>query len=322
MTWLDDDGAAHGAYPQLQNGALIAPEATERLFEGAEMSYAEVRQAAETGDVSSFDLVGEASMAQRSTHADVSSANVAAILEGSDPELKDEYVVYTAHLDHDGFGPEENGDTLYNGAVDNASGSAIILDVARAFVEANEKPRRSIIFLLVTAEEKGLRGAGYFAHNPTVPIENIVANVNIDGALLFYDFADVIAFGDTHSTMKAHVEVAANAMDLGVLPDPFPAQGFFTRSDHYRFVQQGVPAVFTLLGFTATDGSNAGEEAINSYIANQYHQPDDDLTMPFDYDIGAKFVEFQYRLGRSVADADERPEWNEGDFFGDLYRRD
>ncbi len=322
MTWTHDDGAAHDAYPQLRVSALIAPDAAQRLFEGAQMSYADVKAAAETGDAPSFDLVGEVAMAQRSTHENVSSSNIAAIMEGSDPALSDEYVVYTAHLDHDGFGPEVDGDSLYNGAVDNASGSAVVLDVARAFAEAKEKPRRSIIFLLVTAEEKGLRGAGYYAHNPTVPIENIVANVNIDGALFFYDFADVIAFGDTHSTMKTHVETAASAMGLGVLPDPYPAQGFFTRSDHYRFVQQGIPSVFTLLGFNATDGSNTGQQAIESYIANKYHQPDDDLSMPFDYEIGAKFVEFQYRLGQSIADADERPVWNEGDFFGDLYGRE
>lgn len=322
MTWTHDDGAAHDAYPQLRVSALIAPDAAQRLFEGAQMSYADVRAAAETGDAPSFDLVGEVAMAQRSTHENVSSSNVAAIIEGSDPALSDEYVVYTAHLDHDGFGPEIDGDSLYNGAVDNASGSAVVLDVARAFAEAKEKPRRSIIFLLVTAEEKGLRGAGYYAHNPTVPIENIVANVNIDGALFFYDFADVIAFGDAHSTMKGHVETAASAMGLGVLPDPYPAQGFFTRSDHYRFVQQGVPSVFTLLGFAATDGTQAGKDVIENYLANQYHQPDDDLSLPFDYEFGAKFVEFQYRLGQSIADADMRPVWNEGDFFGDLYGRE
>lgn len=323
MTWIGSNGEPHDGYPQLQIVATIAPESTERLFDGTDMTYAELRASAEgSSDLPGFDLVGEASISQRSTHAEVESANILAVLDGSDPALKDEYVVYTAHLDHTGIGPEVDGDRVYNGAVDNASGSAIVLDLARAFVEAGDRPRRSILFFLNTAEEKGLRGAGYYANNPTVPIESIVANVNIDGALIFFDFADVIAFGDTHSTMKMHVETAANAMGLDVLPDPYPDEGLFTRSDHYRFVQQGVPAVFTLLGLTATDGSKTGKEVFETYLATQYHKPNDDLLLPFDYDIGAKFVEFQYRLGRSVADTDERPEWNEGDFFGDLYGRE
>ncbi len=320
MTWIGPDGKTHAAHSGIHVSAAMAPEATEQLFNGADASYADMRVAAAAGDtMPSFYLIGEASLAQRTVHERVSSPNVAALLEGSDPDLKDEYVVYTAHLDHDGYGPEVNGDNLYNGAVDNASGAAVVLDLARAFAQAEHKPRRSVIFLLVTAEEKGLRGAGYFAHHPTVPIENIVANVNSDGVMMFFDFADVLAFGDTHSTIKAHLTKVADLMGLGVMADPYPEQGFFTRSDHYRFVQQGVPAVFMLLGFTATDGSNAGEQAFQTYLGEHYHRPSDDLAQPFDYASGAKFVEFQYRLGESIANADARPEWNEGDFFGDLF---
>jgi Zn-dependent M28 family amino/carboxypeptidase len=139
--------------------------------------------------------------------------------------------------------------------------------------------------------------------------------------MMFFDFADVLAFGDTHSTIKAHLTKIADLMGLGVMADPYPEQGFFTRSDHYRFVQQGVPSVFMLLGFTATDGTNAGEQAFQTYLGQHYHKPSDDLAQPFDYVAGAKFVEFQYRLGESIANADERPEWNEGDFFGDLFGR-
>lgn len=323
MTWITPEGEAHQAFPELRVSALLSPEGSARLFEGTAVSYEDLRAAAEAGDdISSFDLNGEVSLKQRSLHERTSSPNVVAVLEGSDPALKDEYVVYSAHLDHDGVGEASEGDAIYNGAVDNASGSSVVLDLARAFAEAEEKPRRSIMFLLVTAEEKGLRGAGYFAHHPTVPIESITANINVDGVLMFFDFADVIAFGDTHSTLKEHVVSAADAMRLGVLPDPYPDQGFFTRSDHYRFVQQGVPSVFTLLGFTGTDGSETGKEAFETYLAENYHKPSDDLSQPFDYAAGAKFVEFQYRLGASAANADERPVWNEGDFFGELYGRD
>ncbi len=322
MTWISPDGEAHAAHPEIRASAVMAPEATQQLFDGADAAYADLRNAAAAGDaMPSFDLLGEATLAQRTRHQQVSSPNVAAMLEGGDPDLKDEYVVYTAHLDHDGYGPEVDGDNLYNGAVDNASGSSVVLDIARAFVEAEKKPRRSVIFLLVTAEEKGLRGAGYFAHHPTAPIENIVANINSDGVMMFFDFADVLAFGDTHSTIKAHLTKIADLMGLGVMADPYPEQGFFTRSDHYRFVQQGVPSVFMLLGFTATDGTNAGEQAFQTYLGQHYHKPSDDLAQPFDYVAGAKFVEFQYRLGESIANADERPEWNEGDFFGDLFGR-
>lgn len=323
MTWLENNGAAHEAFPQLRASAMVSLKAAPRLFDGAAMSYADVLDAIEAEEeISSFDLAGELFMKQRSVHGRTSSANVAAVLEGSDPDIKDEYVVYTAHLDHDGVHGEAGGDTIYNGAIDNASGSAIVLDLARAFAEAEERPRRSIMFLLVTAEEKGLRGAGYFAHHPTVPIENVAAAINVDCVLMFFDFAEIIAFGDTHSTLKDHVAKAADAMGLGVMADPYPEQGFFTRSDHYRFVQQGVPSLFTFLGFAGTGGSSAGEEALQTYLAENYHQPSDDLSQPFDYDAGAKFVEFQYRVGASVADAENRPRWNDGDFFGELYGRE
>jgi Zn-dependent M28 family amino/carboxypeptidase len=244
----------------------------------------------------------------------VMSSNVAGLLEGSDPVLKDQVVVLSAHLDHTGICPEVKGDTICNGAMDNAMGIASMIEVAHGFKHLKARPKRSILFLAVTAEEKGLVGAEYFAQNPTLPKGNLVGNVNLDMPIVTYDFKDVVAFGAERSSIGPAVARAGATMGIALVPDPEPEQGIFTRSDHYRFVQQGIPSVFLVTG-PGGEGAVAGA----AFQKTHYHQPSDDMNLPFNWGAATKFVALNLAISRDLADAPERPRWNKGDFFGTLY---
>jgi hypothetical protein len=212
------------------------------------------------------------------------SSNVVGLIEGSDPTLKAQTIILSAHLDHLGIHGKD-ADKINNGALDNASGIATMLEVARGFKEAKTKPKRSIVLLAVTAEEKGLIGSEYFANNPTVPKAGIAADVNLDMPILLYDFQDVIAFGADRSTIGPAVARAAGRVGIGLSADPLPEEGLFTRSDHYRFVEQGVPSVFLMTGF-----KNGGEKGFKDFLATHYHKPNDDLNQPINYQAGARFA--------------------------------
>jgi len=291
MTWVGPDLKPYDPAPEIRFWATLGTDAATALFAGTGQDFAALQRQAEDEKTppKGFPLKVSVNMTRKSTHEVISSPNVAALLPGSDPELADEVVVISSHLDHIGIGKPVDGDAIYNGALDNASGVAIMLEVARVFSQAPEKPKRSILFLAVTAEEKGLIGADYYANNPTVPMENIIANVNLDGVLMVYDFVDVIAFGAEHSTIGNDITSAAGEMGIVVTPDPMPEQGIFTRSDHYAFVKKGVPAVFMLAGFGETADGTVGAEVFEKYLKNYYHKPSDDLKLPLNYEIGAKF---------------------------------
>jgi Zn-dependent M28 family amino/carboxypeptidase len=170
-----------------------------------------------------------------------------------------------------------------------------------------------LLFLLNTAEEKGLVGADYFARNPPTKLP-IVADVNLDMPILTYDFVDVVAFGAERSSLGPTVARAAARLGVKLSPDPLPEEGLFTRSDHFRFVEQGVPSVFLMTGF-----ENGGQVAFTGFLRDRYHKPSDDLSQPIDYAAGAKFAAINYEIAREIADADARPAWNKGDFFGTLF---
>ena len=245
----------------------------------------------------------------------VMSSNVAGLLEGSDPVLKDQIVVLSGHLDHTGICPEVKGDTICNGAMDNAMGIASMIEVAHGFKHLKARPKRSILFLAVTAEEKGLVGADYYANNPTFPKANLVGNVNLDMPIVTYDFKDVVAFGAERSSIGPAVARAGATMGIALVPDPQPEQGIFTRSDHYRFVQQGIPSVFLVTG-PGGDGARVGAE----FLKVHYHQPSDDMKLPFNWGAASRFVGLNLAIARELADAADRPRWNKGDFFGTLYK--
>jgi Zn-dependent M28 family amino/carboxypeptidase len=207
------------------------------------------------------------------------------------------------------------GDTICNGAMDNAMGIASMIEVAHGFKHLKARPKRSILFLAVTAEEKGLVGADYFAQNPTMPRDSLVANVNLDMPVVTYDFKDVVAFGAARSSIGPAVARAATSMGIALVPDPEPEEGFFTRSDHYRFVQQGIPAVYLVTG-------PGGDGAVQNLAFRKahYHQPSDDMNLPFKWAAATRFVALNLAIANDLADAPERPRWNKGDFFGTLYK--
>lgn len=254
-------------------------------------------------------------MRRVSRHESVSSPNVAAVLRGSDAKLREEYVVYTAHLDHEGIGEPRNGDAIYNGALDNASGVAQMLEAARAFARLPKPPRRSVIFVAVTAEEEELLGSEYYASFPTVPARAIVANVNLDGGLILYP-GDAVVHGADHSTMGAVVEVAAKRLGIVLSPDPAPEENFLVRSDQYSFIKKGVPAVFVFPGMKSSDPAIDGQTRFMEYLAKRYHTPLDDMSQPFSFEAGALGARFNFLIGYAVAQQTGRPRWNEGDFFG------
>lgn len=242
--------------------------------------------------------------------------NVIGVLPGSDPVLKNEYVVLSAHLDHVGTDPLRAGDKIYNGAMDNASGVATMLETARVFAGSKHRPKRSILFVALAGEESGLLGSNYLARNPVVGTGKVVANVNLDMPILLYDFQDVIAFGGEHSTMGEVTARTGASMGVSVSPDPMPEEDFFERSDHYSFVKVGVPSIFLMTGF-----KNGGEKAFRTFLAKNYHQPSDQTDLPFNWEAGAKFARLNYLIARDVADAPEAPRWYEGNRYGDRFAR-
>lgn len=313
MTWRKPEGAPSDVAPQTPQLGTISISGASKLFAGAKVSYDQVAAAAAKpkGDPPRFALPTRLDVTLNTESKTLESANVAGMIEGSDPRLRDEVVVLSAHLDHIGVTPPVNGDEINNGALDNASGIATTLEVARAFQVSGKAPRRSVLFLAVTAEEKGLLGAEYFARNPTVPLPSLVANVNLDMPILTYDFLDVIAFGAERSSLGGAVRAAAAREGVTLSADPMPEEGLFTRSDHFRFVEVGVPSTFLMTGFL-----NGGEAKFRGFLAGCYHKPCDDVSQGLDYAAGAKFARINYEIAREIADADARPKWNKGDFFG------
>ncbi len=241
---------------------------------------------------------------------------MAGLLPGRDPELKKEFVVLTAHHDHVGVGVPVEGDDIYNGALDNAIGTSALLAVAKALTEADEAPRRSVLFLAVGAEEKGLIGSDYWTAHPTVPLDKVIANINLDGAMPFYDFRDIIAFGAEQSQMGERLATAGATLGLTVAPDPFPEQGIFTRSDQYSFVKKGIPALFLYMGFTDLEGQNVGRPWWDKTYVEVYHLPGDDLSLPHDYAIAAKYAEMFRRVTLTVTETTEKPRWYGDSLFG------
>jgi len=240
--------------------------------------------------------------------------NVIGILPGSDPVLKDEYVVLSAHLDHIGVDPRPGRDKIYNGAMDNAAGVATMLEAARAFTSSGKPPRRSILFVALAAEEEGLLGSAFLARNPVIGSGRVVADVNLDMPILLYDFQDVVAFGAEHSTLGPIVAAAGAKMGVTLSPDPMPEENLFVRSDHYSFVKAGVPSVFLVTGF-----KNGGEKAFRAFLRTHYHQVSDDVSLPFDWEAGAKFAKLNYLIAREIADGDTAPQWYDRDPFGERF---
>ena len=316
IDWVDPSGktASQGSRPGLIGG--ISRPLAERLFRAARQNLSKTLGAARRGTVRGFDLPARLRLSDRMQWESFASPEVIGLLPGSDPALKGEYVILMGHLDHLGVkGDAKPGeDSIYNGALDNAAGIATMLEAARAFAGSGKPPRRSVLFIANTGEERGLRGADYFAAHPTVPIDKIVGVVDLDMPVLLYPFTDVIAFGGEHSTVARTIAEAAKSMGVAVSPDPMPEEAIFVRSDHYRFVTRGIPAILLMTGY-----ANGGEKQWKRFFADIYHKPVDDVTQPIRWDQGARYAELNYRIARALADADQRPLWYQGDYFGDTF---
>ena len=322
VRWLDKDGNPSGVYPQIKGSTYFSKEAAELVFADAKQNLEQIYAMLEKDESpKGFDLPMDIQLESKSNHKSISSPNVVGILEGSDPSLKDEYVVYSAHSDHIGFAKTVKKDKINNGAMDNATGTSVLMETARLFSQLEERPKRSILFVAVTGEEKGLLGSDYYAQNPTVPVGSMVANVNLDMPILTYEFADVIAFGADHSDMKSSVAKAAEKIGLELSPDPMPEQALFTRSDHYSFVKQGIPSVFLVPGFKSADPDIDGSKQFSNFLKTNYHKPGDDFSQAFNWKAATKFAEVNYHIGLTLANQAQRSSWNEGDFFGDTFSK-
>ncbi len=315
--WAEPGGHAQGTFPELKVIASLSPEQSDKLFAASGKTFTSVIENARAGRPQSFLLNRNASMRVTTTVTDILSNNLVGVIKGSDPSLKDQYVVYAAHMDHFGFGAPVKGDSIYNGAHDNASGVAILLEIARAFRNLPVAPKRSVIITVVTGEEYGLLGSDYFINHPTVPQTNIVANLALDMPFFFHPVLDIVPYGALHSSLSRQVGTAAKYMDLKIGPDPFPEQVVFIRSDHYSFIRKGIPSLFIKSGFmtVASDTVDRSRSDVD-WRRTTYHTPQDDMSQAFDFNAAATHVKLNFLIGLLVCEDTTRPSWNKGDFFG------
>jgi Zn-dependent M28 family amino/carboxypeptidase len=301
---------------KLQVESWISEPRARELFKAAGQDFDALKRGALLTSFKPLPLGARASIEIKTALREVDSLNVVARLEGSDPKLKDEHVVYTAHWDGMGRDPKLQGDQIFNGALDNASGTAALLEIAEAFTRLKPAPRRSLLFLAVTAEEKGLLGAKHYATNPLHPLEKTLANINMDGMNQWGRTRDVVVVGLGNSTLDDIVRDIARTRDRVVKPDAEPEKGFFYRSDHFEFAKQGVPALDTdagtdFIGKPAGYGMKKREE----YTTRDYHKVSDEVKPDWDLQGAAEDARLLFEVGLRVAQGDKWPEWKPGTEF-------
>jgi Zn-dependent M28 family amino/carboxypeptidase len=306
-----------GDEPRKQFDAWMTEDAVRELVAMAGKDLDELREAAFNRDFEPVPLGITTSVAMDVEIDRVQSANILGLIPGSDPELKDEVVIYSAHHDHLGIGPpDQNGDTIYNGAFDNASGVALVMGIAKAFKALPEAPRRSVLIALVGAEEQGLLGSLYYANNPTFPAGKIAANINYDGGNVWGHSHDVTFVGLGKSTIDQLVELIAGEQGRVITPDQFPSKGSFYRSDQFSFARIGVPAAYLDPGTDFVDRPEGwGKQQVDHYTEVNYHQPSDEYDPSWNLDGMITDAQLGYWTGLAIANADEMPNWNEGDEF-------
>ncbi len=315
---VDGSGAVGDPLPFLD---LLGPDAAASLFKGAAKTLEQVNASVAKGEPTSFALPTSVRIRTAMRHTAVTSQNVIAILPGSDTTLRDEYVVLSTHIDHLGIGEPIDGDSIYNGAVDAASGVASVLTIARALTTLSPAPRRSILFLATTNEERGFTGARQFLRDPPVPLSKIIADVNIDETFdILYETKDFVPYGAEHTTLGPLLAEVGGRMGYTVGTDPIPEKGAMVRFDHFPFMQAGVPAFSILLEtFHAADPS-LDAKAIFSHWP--YHTPKDDMSQrPLDFEAAAKGARLHLAFVHAIAQAPTRPTWNRPDFFADKFAK-
>jgi len=292
---------------------IFNPAKAEKLFAGSGHSFQEIAELGkDRKPLPHFPLVASLKARARVQTTEINSANLIAKMQGNDPKLKNEYVVLSAHVDHIGIGEPINGDRIYNGAMDDGSGSALLLDMARSFKNHPEKTRRSILFVFVTAEEKGLLGSKYFAAHPTVDPKSIIADINVDMFLPIVPLKVLRVQGLTDSDLGDRAREVAQTHGVRVQPDPEPLRNLFIRSDQYSFIRHGIPALIMDVGF---DPGSPEQKTFKDWLTNRYHAPSDDVDQPVDLQAAALYEEIVRDLLISVANADGRPQWKPDSFF-------
>jgi Zn-dependent M28 family amino/carboxypeptidase len=299
--------------PGLKLSVVFNPASAEKLFAGSGHTFAEIAALGkDRKPLPHFPLAVSLKAEARILTSTVESANLVAKLSGSDPALENEFVVLSAHLDHVGMGAPINGDRIYNGAMDDGSGSALVLDIASSLKAHPEKVKRSILFLLVSAEEKGLLGSKYFATHPTIPAKSVVADVNVDMFLPIVPLKFLKILGLEESELGTQAAAVAKSMGITPIADPEPLRNAFIRSDQYSFIKQGVPAVKIDVGFEL---GTPEQKIFKDWLTNRYHAPSDDINQPVNLETAARYLEFTRRLLVDTANAPRRPSWNPASFF-------
>jgi hypothetical protein len=284
-----------------------------KLLEGTGHALADLQKAARANEpLPAFDLPGTLRVKAAVKHEPFQAPNVIGILPGSDKKLKSEYVIMSAHLDHLGVGRAVNGDSIYNGAMDDASGVASVLEIAHLMASSKAKLKRTVVFIALAAEEKGELGSHYYAAHPTVPRESIVADINLDMFLPLYPLKVIEVQGLTESTLGEQVKIAAEGLGVKVQPDQEPDQNRFIRSDQYSFIKEGIPALAFKFGY---EKGSADETTRRNWVRDIYHKPNDDLKQPIDKEAAAKFDHVIAALLERVASSAPRPEWYRDSFF-------
>ena len=309
---LADDPTDRGILINLQ-ASSSAP-----LFVGSGHSYTDMIALSEAQKpVPTFQLVPQLHAWVDITTTPVDAPNVVGILRGDDPPLRDQYLIVSAHLDHLGFGRPVNGDSLYNGAMDNASGIATLIQTAAAFHDRHVTPRRSVIFLAVTGEEEGELGSAYFAIHPTVPQDEIIADLNTDMYLPIIPLTGIFAYGWDESDLGRDILPVLKAHGLANLADPEPEQVRFIRSDQYSFIQRGIPALAFKVGYTK---DSPEDKTVSEWLLTRYHKPSDDLEQPVNFQTAVAFDSLYFDIVSAVANRETRPAWYPQSVFASIPR--
>jgi hypothetical protein len=299
--------------PGEQLALTFNPAHANKLFLGTSHTFESLVAIADRGQqLPRFPLPASLAAKTKFEQREVTSQNIVGILPGTDPALKNEYVALTAHVDHLGVGEPINGDKIYHGAMDNASGVATMLDVAATLHASGAKTRRSLLFVIVTGEEKGLLGSKYFVAHPTVPLAQIVGDLNVDMFLPIFPLKYLNVHGMEESDLGPMLKTVAAADGVEALNDPTPERNSFIRSDQYSFIKKGIPSIF--FGFGSAKGSPE-EATIKQWITERYHSPMDNLKQPVDLAAAAEFNKIFLQLAEAVADRPQRPQWNPNSFF-------
>ena len=312
-----------GPYVKLEQGGKalalagwVSQEAGEKLLALSNHTVDELLKASERRDFKPIELGMQIRGHMLSKVRDLETRNVAGLIPGSDPKLKDEYIIYSAHWDHLGVGAAVNGDSIYNGAVDNATGCAVLIELARAWAALPQKPRRSVLFLAVTAEEGGLKGSEYYAAHPLAPLAKTAIDLNYDALYPWGRAKDVVITGAERTSVYPMAQQIAKRLNLAISPDSAPGAGHYFRSDHFSFAHAGVPA-FSIGHATEFAGKPQGwgKQAYEEYNSKHYHQPSDEFQEDWDFTALQQAAQYGFLLGGDIANQDKLPDWRPGEQF-------